>query len=383
VKRAGGLISAIGERKNLALAVWRAARGKRDQESTRAYIEDLEANFAAFREGLDAGDRTFDFGNFTSFKIRDPKERMIQAPRFSVRVAHHAIMNVCEPEFERALIDDTYACRAGKGTQAAALRGLHFTREFPWFLQMDIRKYFDSVDHEVLLRLLARRFKDRSLLNLFRRIIAAYETRPGKGLPIGSLMSQHFANFYLNPVDRLAKERLRLRGYVRYMDDSVVWAGTKAELEFARDSIRAFLAEELKLELKDVTRIGRSSSGVQFVGFRVRPRGLDLARSTRRRARRRLRAQLRKFEANRMTERDWQIRLETAVALARRTGREDAPRQFFGNLTLWEPAWEREPGSPRRELERHREEPAMRVSQLEPPSERERQPGIPSRSSSD
>lgn len=381
MKRAAVSISSIVDRGNLVRAVWRAARGKRDRESARAFVAGLENNLEAIREGLLEG--TFDFGNFTAFRIFDPKERTIHAPRFSVRVAQHAIMAVCEPEFERVLIDDTFACRAGRGTQAAARRALHFARRFPWCLKMDVRKYFDSVDHEILLRLLGRRFKDRELMSLFRRIVASYETEEGKGLPIGSLMSQHFANFYLNPLDRLVKDGMGMKGYARHMDDTLVWAGSKAELEAARECIEAFASKRLKLEMKRPARIAPSHQGVDFVGFHAHPAGLRLARATQRRARKRLRRQLRAFEAGRLSERDWQIRLETAAALARRTGREDAVRSFFGDVTLWEPAWEREPGGSRRELERHREEPAMRVSQLEPPSERERQPGIPSRPSSD
>ncbi len=149
---------------------------------------------------------------------------------------HHALTLVCEPVFERLLIADTFACRRGKGREAAVERAKQFARRYPWFLKLDIRKYFNSIDHERLLWLLGRKFKDRRLLDLFGRIIASYEVTPGRGVPIGSLTSQHFANFYLAGLDRFVKEGLRAGGYVRYMDDFVVWDENRTRLA---DHVRA------------------------------------------------------------------------------------------------------------------------------------------------
>ena len=124
-------------------------------------------------------------------------------------------MNVCEPVFEKSLIFDTYACRVGKGRDAAILRAREFAGRFPFFLKFDVRKYFNSISHEVLLERLRRRFQDERLHRLFERIVAGYATEEGRGVPIGSLTSQHFANFYLDGLDRLAKETLGAAGYVR------------------------------------------------------------------------------------------------------------------------------------------------------------------------
>ncbi len=133
-------------------------------------------------------------------------------PRFEC-VLHHANMNVCEPVMDRWLIDDTFACRTGKGREAAIERAQYFTRSAIWFLKLDVRKYFDSVPHAKLMGFLERRFKDRRLLDLLNRIIVAYRGDLGIGLPIGSLTSQHFATFYLGWLDRFAKEALQVRGY--------------------------------------------------------------------------------------------------------------------------------------------------------------------------
>ena len=168
-----------------------------------AFLHDLDHHLEAMAEQLQAG--TFPLGRFRQFIRFDPKERIITAPCFPERVLHHAIMNVCEPVFERWLIDDTFACRAGKGRLAALDAAQQFARRFPFFLKLDIRKYFDSMSHDRLLELLARRFKDRALLDCS----AGSCVRSGAGwggLPIGSLTSQHFANFYLGWFDRFVKE---------------------------------------------------------------------------------------------------------------------------------------------------------------------------------
>jgi Reverse transcriptase (RNA-dependent DNA polymerase) len=128
-------------------------------------------------------------------------------------------MNVCEPVLERAAAFDNYACPKGKGRE----RAQGYARTHRWFVKMDIRKYFDSIHQATLRELLGRKFKEPALLGVFDRILAGYHTAPGRGLPIGNLTSQHFANFYLSPLDRLLNKELRRAAYVRYMDDFVVW----------------------------------------------------------------------------------------------------------------------------------------------------------------
>ena len=221
MRRAANLFDQIPEPENLRLAFHKAARGRRGQAVVRQFAASLDQRIAAMSAAIREG--TIPVGRFQQFLIRDPKERVITAPCFDERVLHHGIMNVCEPVLDRWLIDDTFACRVGKGREAAILRAQHFTRHNGWFLKLDVRKYFDSVSHARLMHFLERRFKDRRLLELLNRIIAAYRGELGIGLPIGSLTSQHFANFYLGWLDRYVKENLHLGGYVRYMDDMVLW----------------------------------------------------------------------------------------------------------------------------------------------------------------
>ena len=221
MKRAGHFIESIAEPANLRLAFWKAAKGKRAKADCRAFQAKLDTNLSTLRAQLLAG--RVPVGEYHTFTIQDPKERTICAAAFCERVLHHALMNVCEPVLERAAIFDSYAGRKGKGQLAAVRRAESYARHYGWFLKMDIRKYFDSVDQCVLLELLARKSKDAAVQRMFGQILASYETAPGRGLPIGNLTSQHFANFYLDPLDRFVKERLRCRAYVRYMDDFVVW----------------------------------------------------------------------------------------------------------------------------------------------------------------
>lgn len=204
MKRVGNLLEQIAAPENLRLAFWKAAKGKWSRPATRAFAENFEEQIARMSEGLLDGN--FPFRNYRRFRVFDPKERVIHAAAFSERVAHHGILNVCEPVLEKAAVFDSYACRKGKGRLQAIARAQGFTRRHRWFLKINVRRYFDSISHERLLGLLARKFKDRGLWNLLERIIRSYEASPGRGLPIGSLTSQHFANFYLGGLDRWALE---------------------------------------------------------------------------------------------------------------------------------------------------------------------------------
>lgn len=287
MKRAGNLLNQIVERDNLRLAYYRALKGKRDRDDARAFGADMERNLRYMALGVWSGE--YPVGRCSQFIIHDPKKRTITAPCFADRVLHHAIMNVCEPVFERFLIDDTYACRRGKGRIAALQRSTRFSAKFPVILKLDMRKYFDSISHELLVEQLERRFKGRRLLQLFHRIIQSYETSPGQGLPIGSLTSQHFANFYLGGFDRFAKERLGARGYVRYMDDCVIWSASAPQARERLHRCAAFLDRELRLEIKREPLIRPARNGFEFLGCRVFPTHLQLNRRSRRRFRGRLR----------------------------------------------------------------------------------------------
>jgi RNA-directed DNA polymerase len=315
VKRAGNLFERIADRDTLRQATARALRGKRGRLDARRFVERLDENLTELAARLREG--TVELGRYRQFVIRDPKERVISAPGFAERVLHHAVVAVCEPHFENWLTDDSFACRPGKGRDAALRRALEFAGRHRFFLKLDIRKYFDSVPHDGLLAMLARRFKDRRLLDLFERVVRSFRGSVGRGLPIGSLTSQHFANFYLGWFDRFVKQTLRVRGYVRYMDDMVLWSDDRAVLTAALAAGERCLADELGLALKPTPYLNRTAHGMDFLGFRVHRRHLTLNRRSRLRFRRRLEALEAQRAAGLLSESELQQRGTALVAFAR------------------------------------------------------------------
>src|SRR5262249_35999861 len=180
MRRAGHLFERIVDRENLRLAVHKALRGKRSKQDARAFVARLDENLESMRAAIVSGEIAL--GEYHQFTIFDPKQRLITAPCFRERVLHHAIMNVCEPVFERWLIADTFACRRGKGRLAALHRARDFAGRSAFFLKLDVRKYFESISHEILAAGLERLFKDRRLMLLLRRILAGFASTPGRGL---------------------------------------------------------------------------------------------------------------------------------------------------------------------------------------------------------
>lgn len=204
--------------------------------------------------------------------------RVISAACFPDRVLHHAILNLAEPRFERMLVDSTFACRRGKGVHLAIEAVQQNLRRWPWFVQVDVESYFPSIDHATLRRLLLRRFKGASFLALLDRIIDRGATALGRGLPIGALTSQHFANAYLDPADRMLLEHTAVCAHVRYMDDIVWWCTSRGAALETLESLRHFLRRDLRLELKSAACARRSERGLAYCGFRVKP-GIVLASS--------------------------------------------------------------------------------------------------------
>lgn len=268
MKRAGYLIERIADTDNLFEAYYKAARGKRMKEETCRFSASLNEEVARLRATILSGD--VEVGNYTYFQIHDPKPRMICAAAFPERVLHHAVMNVCHPYFERQLIETTYATRPGKGIYQAIERAGRGLRRYGYVAKFDFRKYFDSIDHGILKGKLRRLFKDSRLLCIFDGIIDSYSRAAGKGVPIGNLTSQYFANYYLSGFDHYVKEVLGVGEYVRYMDDFLIFASTREELDGYIEKVRSYTSVELALTLKPVICLS-SGAGVPFLGYRVYP----------------------------------------------------------------------------------------------------------------
>lgn len=278
MKRPGYLIEPIADMANLELAYHKAQRGKGAKAQVLAFGKNLGANLKALQAQILSGE--MNIGGYHYFTIYDPKKRQICAAPFAQRVLHHALMNVCHPFFDQKQIADSYASRIGKGTYAALERAEVFNRKYAWFLKLDVRKYFDSIHHGVLRSQLSGMFKDPSLLQIFDSIIDSYCVEPCRGVPIGNLTSQYFANHYLSPADHFAKENLRLPAYVRYMDDMVLWHDDKAALLEAGLQFQEYVDTRLKLQLKPFC-LNKNTEGLPFLGYLLYPGAVRLAQRSR------------------------------------------------------------------------------------------------------
>ncbi len=275
MKRAKDLYHHICDYENLMLAFLKAVRGKHDRPEVVLFKRNFARNMEKIRKGLIRHEP--DIGNYRYFRVHDPKPRSICAASFPERVLHHAVMNVCEPVFDRYAIYDSYACRKGKGGRKALERALKWAAVHPWYLKLDIQKYFDSIDHGIMMHCLGRRIKDPAVLDLFDKILNTYQTEAGKGLPIGNLISQHLANLYLGLFDHWVKEGLRMKKYIRYMDDMLFWGETRHGLKQTLEQIKTFLSDQLGLTVKSGIQLNQCRFGIPYLGFRVFPRGIRLS----------------------------------------------------------------------------------------------------------
>jgi RNA-directed DNA polymerase len=268
---------------NLLLATWKAARGKRTRPDVARFLAGLDGNLARLADAILTGQAPLN--HYRSFHIHDPKRRLIHAACFEDRVLHHAILNLAEPVFERSLASTTHACRPGRGVLTAVAQAQFNLRRHPWYVQVDIDGYFPSIDHGHLRSLLARRFKGPGFLDLLGRIIDGHHASPGRGLPIGSLTSQHFANLYLDGADRFLLGHPAVRAQVRYMDDILWWCDDRATAKATLAEFHEHLREERGLALKPDMRLNRSGHGLRFCGRQILPGAVRLGLRQRRRYR--------------------------------------------------------------------------------------------------
>ena len=272
-KTAKNLWASVLEWENLLMAAKKASRGKRYHTEVMIFNARLEENLLRLRRLLRTGE--WRPGHYREFEVFEPKRRMVHAPCFADCVLHHALVQVIGPYFERRFIEHSYAGRVGKGTHAASdhLSSMLRSAEAAWgtvyALKADVTHYFYSIDHDILLRVVARTIGDRDVLNLLHVLVKGADCIKGnRGLPLGALFSQLLANVYLDQLDHFIKDGLGVRYYVRYMDDFVLLHHDKTELWRLLAEIRDFLACELHLTLNSKTRVFPASHGVDFAGYR-------------------------------------------------------------------------------------------------------------------
>ena len=252
-------------------AAKRAAKAAQGSTAANRFMMDIEPNIFALQRALRDG--SYQPGPFRSFHIYEPKARRISAAPFVDRVVHHSFSAAMLPLFESHFIDNSYACRKEKGVQAAVLQAQVFCQKAAYWLKLDIRHFFESAKHQVLKDILRSWVEDERVYALAEQVIdhGAPGSPVRRGLPIGNLTSQYFANVYLTPLDHFLETNPRLTGYLRYMDDLVLF-GPKSELNAVETQVENFVAGSLDLTLRDdARRLAPVAHGVALLGYRVWP----------------------------------------------------------------------------------------------------------------
>jgi RNA-directed DNA polymerase len=265
LKRKGNLYDKICSMDNILLAEKLASMGKVYQYGVQMHQQNRYANLLDLQNMLVS--KTYHTSPYRKFMIREPKEREIYClPFFPDRIAHHAIMNVLKPVFNDIFTSDTYSSIEGRGIHSASYalrRALRDQSGTSYCLKMDIKKFYPSIDHDILKQMLRRKFKDNDLLLLLDEII---DSAPG--VPIGNYLSQYFANFYLSYFDHWLKEVMRVPYYFRYKDDLVFLSHSKEWLHNLLSAIKDYLNSNLKLQVKSNYQVFPvAARGIDFVGY--------------------------------------------------------------------------------------------------------------------
>lgn len=298
----------------LHTAYMQVRKGKRDKNQCAKFEQRLEENLINLLEHLNHG--SYRPAPYIELIVYEPKKRAVFAPgSFADKILHQAIVNELEKIWEPRFISDSYACRTGKGTHAGADKAQLFLQQcfrehgHVYALKADIRAYFASIRHDILKCLLAKRIGDARMLRLLSVIIDSYHTAgtPGVGIPLGNRTSQLFANIYLDELDQHIKCRLRMRWYVRYMDDFIIIHPSKTRLHGLRLMLAQWLDANLALEFNNKTRVFpvaasySNGGGVDFLGYHLWPYGRRLRKASLKRFKRRVRWMQRQYEHGKLT----------------------------------------------------------------------------------
>ena len=280
-------LSDIASIKALFLAWRKFSTGKKQRKDVIAFRAHLRRNIHELSEQLLSG--AYQHGPYQPFTIFDPKQRSIHKASVRDRLVHQAFVAAVEPHFERRFIYDSYSCRLNKGSHNGVKRLQSFLQRASrnntrtvYTLKCDVKKFFDSVDHTTMLSLITRRVNEPSVTALAQKVLQSFARAPGKGLPLGNVTSQLFANVYLHELDFYIKHHLKERWYVRYCDDFVIVHPSKQHLTALIPVIQDFLSEHLQLQLHpNKIQIRTYHQGVDFLGYVIKPSAILLRRRTR------------------------------------------------------------------------------------------------------
>lgn len=246
-------------------------KGKRKKYDVQVFEKNLEDNLFSLHSRLK--NKTYKHGSYSEFYVNDPKRRHIHKAQVRDRIVHHLLYKYLYAIFDQTFICDSYSCRMGKGTHRAVKRLERFARAVSknysqncWALKLDIKKFFTSVDHEILKSLIAKKIKDEEILWLIGKVIKSFP----KGIPLGNLTSQIFANIYLNELDQFVKHKLKIKHYLRYADDFLILNRNRESLLHCFETVKCYTKDQLNLKLHPQKVIFRKFSwGIDFCGYVV------------------------------------------------------------------------------------------------------------------
>jgi retron-type reverse transcriptase len=301
MRRHGVLWPRITDMENIRLAFHKAALRKSSHQNVQKQLKNLEPNLEKLRESLI--NKTFTTSRYFEKKVYEPKERIIYVvPFYPDRIVQHALMNIISPIWDKIFIYDSYACRIGKGGHRGSTRTMEFVRQNKYVLKCDIRKFYPSVDQDILMRIIKQKIKCPDTLCLIENIVRSFPG--GKNVPIGNYTSQWFGNLYLNEIDQYVKTELQKQyghiDYIRYCDDFCLFNNNKSILNECREKIREYLDTKLKLQFSksDVFPVRQ---GVDYLGYRHFDNYVLLRKSTTKRVRKRMALLPVLYEKNKIT----------------------------------------------------------------------------------
>lgn len=288
---------------NFFLAWKEFKKGKTSNRDIQEFTLSLEDNIFQLHEELKT--RSYAHGRYASFFVSDPKLRHIHKASVRDRLLHHTVFRILYPVFDKGFIYDSYSCRVGKGTHRAVNRLDQFivksscnNSRLVYALKCDIRKFFDSIDQGILALFIDRKIKDEDTRRLLGKIIRSFSKTSDRGLPLGNVTSQLFANIYLNELDQFIKHTLKVKYYLRYCDDFIILGENRENLILILKKVNNFLSENLKLSLHaDKIIIRKHRRGIDFLGYVVLPQHRVLRTKTKRRIFIKMRQKTREYKS--------------------------------------------------------------------------------------
>ncbi len=331
---------------NLFLAWDNFKNGKQKKNDVQEFEWELEQNIFQLHRELRR--RTYRHHNYSSFYISDPKQRHIHKAEVRDRILHHAIFTVVNPIFEETFIANSFSCRIGKGTHKGIValektirkESKNYSKRC-YILKCDISKFFGTVDHEILTSILRKRIKDENARWLLGEVIDSFSSNQSdifkpKGLPIGNLTSQLFANVYLNELDQFIKNELKIKHYARYTDDFVIVSDSEIQLQEILQPISVFLKEKLALDLhpKKVV-IKKYSQGIDFLGYISFPHRRLVRTKTKRRIFKKLKKRVAEYKAEAIDRHSLNQSIQSYLGVLSHANAYKFSQKILNNFWFW------------------------------------------------